>query len=328
MYLYNQLKVLIIMNKVSNNSYIKDTEILMYNGEIKKIQDIKINDYVMGINNKPLEVKNIDKNINKLYKISHNMHDETYIINKDYKLLLKYIFPKCIYRKKNIYFISRFDKKSLKEINITFKFNNQNKDTIKEKAYNFYNNIIDNTVIEISIVEYLNLSVDLQNKLQGLKQIVLFNDTDCIFDPYVIGFSESINIYGMVSGFIISTLYKNNSLDIRRSYIAGVIDSIGYLYTDDKYYIDVSEYNTYVKDLIFIIKSINLNCIYKNNVLKIYGKEIFNLPIKKLKMVNKLERYNNKISINEYGNDICYNLQFTHNSQFLLGNCIVVNGFA
>lgn len=46
-----------------------DTPILMYDGTIKNVQDIKIGDYLMGDDSKPRKVLNTNKNIGELYKI-------------------------------------------------------------------------------------------------------------------------------------------------------------------------------------------------------------------------------------------------------------------
>lgn len=312
-----------------NTSFIKNTEILMYNGEIKQIQDINIGDYVMGADFSPLKVNNINNNVNKLYKITHNIHNDYYIIDNNSHITLKYIFSKSINKKNNTYVIRWFDKKTLKEISINFKFNENNFDSISKKAYAYYDNISDNNEITMHISKFLKLPISLKSKLQGVKTNIIFSKKNCIFDPYQTGFSESMNIFGLDPDFKIDSLYKYNSLSVRQAYIAGMIDSIAYIYNDDKYNIDIidgNENNYYIKDLIFMIKSIGLNCIYKNNVLKIYGKEVFNLPLKKNKMKNKLDKYNNMLIIEEYGNDISYNLQFEEQKKFILGNCIIVNG--
>lgn len=306
-----------------NNGFIKDTEILMYSGELKKIQDIKKNDIIMSSNSTPLKIMNVTTNNETMYNVSHYTNDENYIVNKDFILTLKYIFTKRITFKNNGYYIVWFNNTTLTESTIIFKINN-NKDIIKQKAYKFFNNIIEDNNINISVEKFLTLPLHIIDRLRGIKKNVKFYKQKIIHDPYILGYMDSINIYGMVDNYTIDNNYKLSQFYIRRMYIAGVLDSIGHTNNDDKYYINICEYNSYLKDFIFMLKSIGLNCIFKDNLLTIYGKEIFNLPTKTLKITGKLNKYTNKISITEYGNDVCYKLQLSNNLEFLLGNCIVV----
>lgn len=321
--LYTLLSIIMTSTQF-NNGLIKDTEILMYSGELKKIQDIKKNDIIMSSYSTPLKIINIVTSIEQMYNVSHYTNDENYIVNKDFILSLRYIFTKRISYKNNSYHIVWFNSKTLTESTIIFKHNYNNKDIIKQKAYKFFNNIIEDNIINISVEKFLTLPLHIIDRLRGLKKNVQFYKKNISHDPYLFGFMDSINIYGMVDNYKINSIYKYNTIFIRHMYIAGVLDSIGHTNNDDKYYINIYELNSYLKDFIFILKSIGLNCIIKDNILTIYGKEIFNLPTKILNITGKLNKYTNKISITEFGNSICYKLQFSKNSEFFLGNCIVI----
>ena len=67
----------------------KGTEILMYNGSIKKVEDIKINDKIMGPDSKPRNVLSTCKGIDKMYKIIPEKGD-SFICNEPHVLTLKY----------------------------------------------------------------------------------------------------------------------------------------------------------------------------------------------------------------------------------------------
>ena len=68
--------------------YGKDTKVLMYDGEFKKIQDIKTGDIVMGNKSKPMVVGSTTKGIDDLYKI-HQRKGDDYIVNSKHRLCLE-----------------------------------------------------------------------------------------------------------------------------------------------------------------------------------------------------------------------------------------------
>lgn len=65
----------------------KDTDILLWNGEIKKVQDIKKTDVLIGEDGTPRNIVNIVNGNSKLYKISSIRGDE-YTVNEDHTLTL------------------------------------------------------------------------------------------------------------------------------------------------------------------------------------------------------------------------------------------------
>jgi len=64
-----------------------DTPILMYDGSIKKVQHIKINDILMGDDSKPRKVLNLGHGTDKLYRI-HQSNGDSYIVNSEHILCL------------------------------------------------------------------------------------------------------------------------------------------------------------------------------------------------------------------------------------------------
>lgn len=72
----------------------KDTEVLLYNGEIKKVQDITTKDLLMGPDNTPRYVLNTVTGREKMYKVINLETNEFYRINKSHIISLKNIFTK------------------------------------------------------------------------------------------------------------------------------------------------------------------------------------------------------------------------------------------
>ena len=66
----------------------KDTQILMYDGSIKLVQNIKLNDKIMGDDSKPRTILSLARGKEELYKIMPKNGDY-YIVNKSHILSLK-----------------------------------------------------------------------------------------------------------------------------------------------------------------------------------------------------------------------------------------------
>jgi len=68
--------------------FIKGTPILLFNGEIKKVEDVKVGDLVMGPDSKPRTVLEICRNRDEMFQIVP-LHGEPYTVNLMHKLVLK-----------------------------------------------------------------------------------------------------------------------------------------------------------------------------------------------------------------------------------------------
>lgn len=66
----------------------KDTKIMMHNGSIKLVQDIKVGDQLMGDDSKPRNVLSLARGREKLYKVTPTKGD-SYIVNESHILSLK-----------------------------------------------------------------------------------------------------------------------------------------------------------------------------------------------------------------------------------------------
>ena len=66
----------------------KDTPVLMYDGSVKMIQDVKIGDVLMGQDSKPRNVLDTTAGFGKLYKVTP-VKGESYIVNQNHILSLK-----------------------------------------------------------------------------------------------------------------------------------------------------------------------------------------------------------------------------------------------
>jgi len=67
----------------------KGTRILMYDGSIKNVEDVKVGDIVMGDDSTPRNVMELCRNIDKMYKISPKIGDEIRVNSKHILTLIK-----------------------------------------------------------------------------------------------------------------------------------------------------------------------------------------------------------------------------------------------
>ena len=132
----------------------KDTPIMLSNGEIKMVQDITMEDKLMGDDSTPRNVLALGSGVEKLYKIEQLKGDD-YIVNESHILSLK---------------MTKAGKKGDKH------------QMILGRRY-FKNDIVD-----ICIKDYLSLPKYLQECLKGYKVGLDFVEKELDLDPYALGY--------------------------------------------------------------------------------------------------------------------------------------------
>lgn len=161
-----------------------DTPILMFDGTIKNVQDVKVDEFLMGDNSTPRKVLSLARGMDLMYEIIPTKGD-SYVVNQEHILCLK-ISGKS--RIQNI--IDSKSKKRLLQV-IWFeniKWNRKNfKLDEREKAEKFLKNVNHEEVLEIAVKNYIKLSNTIRNKLKGYKVPIEFPEKYLNFDPYIIG---------------------------------------------------------------------------------------------------------------------------------------------
>ena len=167
--------------KVRAGCHAKDTDILLFDGTIKKVQDITVNDLLMGDDSTPRKIIKLIRGKAQMYNIT-TKKGESYIVNGDHILCLQYTNKNTI----------RYDKKYECYISIWFdahKINiHQKRFKTKVEAELFMSTIIEDYIVDISVHDYLKLSKSLQKKLKEYKVEVEYPLKDIPIDPYMIGY--------------------------------------------------------------------------------------------------------------------------------------------
>lgn len=306
----------------------KDTDIMMFNGAIKKVQNIKTGDFLMGDDSTPRKVLSTCKGSENLYRITQISEQrdtpslvETYVVNESHILSLK------------------TDYGDVKDISIT--------DYLKSKGtYYGYKTGIDFLGTSIEIDPYLfgiwvsigiPYEVHLSPYLYDLKKDIV----DLLFKYGLNSEGEDILKLKRINGDKLSYIedaffqkripfnYMKNSRSVRLSLLAGIIDSTGELTGFGAFFIKSMYIGT---DLIYLIKSLGLHCNYTLSGytynIYIYG-NVCDIPVKLIK--NKPLRNHHfsgcrySLTIESIGIGKYYGFELNGNRRFLLGDFTVTH---
>lgn len=147
-------------NQKSGKCFGKDTEIVMYDGTIKKVQDIKNGELLLGYDSKPRLVQGVTKGNQEMFEINQEYGDK-YVVNKEHILYLRNIKTN-----QNITItveeFNKIDNKSIYRMiqSDIVEFNNNNKLDIDPYFYGLWlgdgdTNQVSITNIDNEIINYL-----------------------------------------------------------------------------------------------------------------------------------------------------------------------------
>lgn len=184
----NLIENTVILKSISSGMKI-DTPILMYDGSIKKIQDIKIGELVMGDDSTSRQVLSTTIGKDIMYDILPVKGDK-YTVSSDHILSLKYSNKKHLKERvsRKSYQVIWFNNIKIKRDSKTFSFKYEDKEIAYKKALDFLNNINENLYIDISVKKYIELSSSFKRYLNGYKLPINFPEILLEIDPYMIGF--------------------------------------------------------------------------------------------------------------------------------------------
>jgi len=165
-----------------------NTPILMYDGTIKKVQDVKIGDFLMGDDSKKREVLDLCRGEETLYEINQK-NGYNYVVNKSHILSLKYIYNVESFLDNEgcgMYRVNYIDN-NYKPMCQCFYYDKNNKQFIKEYK-NIFLKILDKKLyIDIPLTNYLSLPYEIQNNLKGYRKSIDFKERIVNFDSYIVG---------------------------------------------------------------------------------------------------------------------------------------------
>jgi len=311
----------------------KDTPVLMYNGTIKKVQNIVVGDKLMGDDSMARNVLSICKGVEDLFKI-HQQNGDSYVVNKSHILSLL-----CKSNATDT-FLPSYKKVDLDVMNyLSIKKN-------RRDCYG-YSTTLNFPVYKVSKDPY-KFGEEIGNWLETILEF-----SRKVEDRHHSSKNHNIDNTVMLSKYSIKDLlpFLVNSYRVREQFLAGLIDTSGY---DRKYSCfiwftldyNISKHNkqTFL-DLIntikLIAKSIGIGVkvlpitkiLYK---IVLYGKKLVMLPYKNTKNymsfnspyknINYRDKYIlSKLSVESLGSGDYYGFEIDGNRRFLLGDCTVTH---
>ena len=157
-----------------------DTEILMFSGKIKLVQDIVVGDLLMGDDSTPRKVLSLARGRDIMYDIIPTK-GEKYTVNQEHILCLRVssnpnISKSNINKSWQVRWFENFSFKCQR-----FKIND------KLGAIKFMKTIKQQEIVEIAVKDYVKLPKSIKHILKGYKIAIDFDEKPLNFDPYIIG---------------------------------------------------------------------------------------------------------------------------------------------
>lgn len=272
----------------------KNTPILMYDGNIKMVQDVKIGELLMGDDSKPRTVLSLANGNSQMYDILPNLPGFIkYNVNIDHILCLinRYIGNiKSVCSNnicKNAIKMKWFCVKEKTFIEETVHYTQNNKIETFNKIKKFLENN-SNNVCEIPVKEYINLSKKTKRVLKGYKKEVSFENINFLDDnnhcnSYVLGMwlgSSVKKTCSIVDSDTSIEDYVVNKLPITEpnSNLAWVIKK--YNLNDIKYIPDIYMYSSKKNRLDFLKGLLKSKSIFNEETGKY--KLLYNFYLKRL----------------------------------------------
>lgn len=129
----------------------KGTPVLMYDGSVKKVEDITVGDLLMGPDSGPRKVLSLARGRDNMYRIVPKRGGDSFIVNEPHILSLQ---------------ISGGSKK---------------------REYKIHGKYATNDVVNISVKEYLTKNAEFKHRAKGYRSSIDFEHKDVPLDPYFIG---------------------------------------------------------------------------------------------------------------------------------------------
>jgi len=195
--LYTPYRGLLLYHGLGSGKCLRfGTALLLSTGEIRKVEDIKVGDLLMGDDSKPRTVLSLARGRDKMYDIIP-IKGEKYTVNQEHILCLKASgFPKLCrnnHKANTNYNIQWLENN--KFCSKTFSFNEKanNEEEMKMAAEAFFEKILsspetNDNVYEVAVKDYLELSDKKKGFLKGYKVGVDFPEKELPMDPYMIGY--------------------------------------------------------------------------------------------------------------------------------------------
>jgi ATP-dependent Lon protease len=333
---------------------VRDTPILMHDGSIKKVQDVKVGDWLMGDDSTPRHVLSLGSGKDELYDVVP-VRGETYGVNSEHILCLKVhglhtITPIKHNNPPIVYKVEYFNKE-------TYQMNSNQFVHLSEAETFLQAKQEEDDIVEISVKTWLTLPESIQSKLQGYSVGVHFPSKSVPIDPYILAswiatkdhimsspsetdiLLQGVEEWNLDKNRHIPTIYKINDKHVQSELLAGFIDSTG-SYSDTKRCYEITQQNKQLcEDIVFVARSLGFSGYMEETkeeeeyTITISGNQLHEIPVKHAK--NKATEQKEKkrsmnmtmtqIKIVSKGRGEYYGFELDGNHRYLLGHFTVTH---
>lgn len=267
----------------------KGTPILMYDGSIKKVEDVRVNDFLMGPDSLPRKVLNLARGKETMIKIIPTK-GEPFVVNVNHILSLKTTQEKGIYTNRN----GKLQKGSIENISIKNYLNKSKwfkhtRKLWKPEKINFSNNsnlpltprfmgiflgdggyshnTVSITSMDEIIIQYCLVEIEYNG--DGFRRGNNCSKADTIYikrgikkGGYKASIGKILSDYGFQGGNkFIPFEYSRASYEDRLELLAGLIDTDGSLICGG--YDFISKFKQLAEDVVFVARSVGLAAYLK-----------------------------------------------------------------
>lgn len=171
--------------------FAKDTVILLWDGSCKMSQDICVGDTLIGDDGKQRVVEKLFSGEDELYEIKQN-NGVIYNVNSKHTLALKFTGDASVHWSATInsWKVIWFDvEKKIFKSKLFKVTENYDKNLAKTDADLYLNTLNIDSVIHLTVEEYINLNESCKKKLLGYKSSsgVDYTEKNVTIDPYILG---------------------------------------------------------------------------------------------------------------------------------------------
>lgn len=180
----------------NNSCLAPDTPVLLWDGSVKRADEIEIGDELIGDDGEKRTVQVTCAGEDEMYEISQEK-GESYIVNSNHYLTLKYSGHKSIFWVKpnkvsplGSWWMKWFDSDTYKVKNkIVSVTLTRNKEQSLEEIKKFKDTVKYDEVFDIKVKDYLKLSKTVTRCLMGLKlgNPINWDKKEVLIDPYILG---------------------------------------------------------------------------------------------------------------------------------------------
>lgn len=323
-----------------------DTPIIMFDGSIKMVQDVKINDLIMGDDSSSRKILSTAIGEDELYKVTTHLGD-SYIVNSAH--ILTFVSIKHFKSKKGKTILS-WGNEFGKVINKSFSSRKEAETECLLLPF----------FVDIPIIKYIQ-NPKLNKYFYGVYTSIEFSKKNLEIDPYMLGvillggnsgpkyeLNQLLLDLKILTNRAIPHKYKTSSREQRLQLLAGIIDIAGIL-SRDCYKIMVLN-SMLATDIYFVAKSLGFHSFTKTYNLEtltytkifIYGR-IDTIPVliaqkATVKSIFRRVSYgfeiedrfilSSRIKIEKIGIGTYYGFEIDGNHRFVLGNFIVTHNTA